>query len=109
QFVFNPPNITYTSERTRSQYRYLDSRQQAAVATTVTTRHEITATVEGFTVVNTPLSFVARQNGNVIENRPAEVMAMVPYTLTLGGFGEALEAKGFERLPGIIDAEFDSS
>lgn len=108
-FVFNPPDIRYSTETTRSQYRIIDSRRSGAVETTVAADHELKATTLGYTVSSTPTVFMARQNGELVDNAPAEVLGTVPYVLVLDGDGVALEAKGFERLPMMVDSALDST
>lgn len=108
-FVFNPPPVTYTTETTRDQYRLLDGRKSNGISTTVTIEHRLEPTAQGYTVTTKPISFVAKQQDKVTQNKAAELMATVPYVLKLNEMGEAQEATGYERLPSMVDSVFDST
>lgn len=108
-FVFAPPNVSYTTVTTRSQSRIVDARSSGLMSTTLSANHVLEATPFGYTVTTTPISFEARQRDQVVENKPGEVLAMIPYILKLNENGEAKEAVGFERIPAIIDSVFDST
>jgi hypothetical protein len=108
-FMFNPPNVTYSTETTRSQYRLIDSRKSNAVETTTGADHSLTATATGYAISTTPTVFMARQNGEVVDNVAAEVLGSVPYVLKLDFDGNAIEATGFDRLPMMVDSALDST